>query len=287
MIDLHLHTTASDGLCEPDELVRLAHQAGIRTLSVTDHDTLHATEAVAACAARCQVEAIPGIEITAVQDDRDVHVLGYFLDAGSAELTKFLQTQRQDRLRRVEVMAERLAQLGFAVDVQAVLQTARQHPGRSVGRPQVARALVRAGHVATVREAFDRLLAAGRPAFIARRGASPASVIGIIRRAGGIASLAHPGLLGRDDLIPELARAGLGALEAYHSRHDGGVRRRYIALANTHDLALSGGSDFHGETTKGGPSLGRSTLPPEDFDKLRALLDRDQHAPSSSPEPAP
>lgn len=273
MIDLHLHTTASDGLHEPDVLVGLAHEAGIRTLSVTDHDTMDATATVATAASERGMEAIPGIEITAVHDDRDVHVLGYFLEAQSPELTRFLRAQREDRVRRVEEMSEKLARLGVPIDEQAVIRKARLHPGRSVGRPVVARALVRAGHVASVQQAFDRLLGAGLPAFVARRGASPADVIGIIRRAGGVASLAHPGVLGRDDLIPELARAGLGALEAYHSEHDDALRRRYVTLANARDLAISGGSDFHGQSAKGGAALGRSTLPPDEFARLRALAD--------------
>ena len=143
---------------------------------------------------------MPGIEITAVHDGRDVHVLGYFIEREDAALAEFLERQRADRVRRVGAMADKLADLGKPVDRDALL--AARPGGKSLGRPLVAQALVKAGHVADTRQAFDQLIGEGKPAFVPRCGPSPADVIGIINRAGGIASLAHPGLLKRDDLIP-------------------------------------------------------------------------------------
>jgi predicted metal-dependent phosphoesterase TrpH len=272
VIDLHLHTTASDGLCEPSVLVDLAWRAGIRTLSVTDHDTVAGLPEVESAAAIAGIAVVSGIEITAVHDGRDVHVLGYFIDRADASLAAFLEKQRADRIRRVEVMADRLAEMGKPVDRQALATPTR---GRSIGRPMVARALVKAGHVVDAREAFDRLIGEGRPAFVPRVGPSPSDVVTIISKAGGIASLAHPGLLRRDDLIPGLVEAGLTAIEAFHSDHDSPTTDHYLALADRHDILVSGGSDYHGEKERRRAAFGSVGLPRDRFDRLAARAKRE------------
>lgn len=270
MIDLHLHTTASDGLCEPAALVDLAWRAGIRTMSVTDHDTVAALSDVESAAAASGIAFVSGIEITAVHDGCDVHVLGYFIARDDSALAAFLERQRADRVRRVGAMAEKLAGLGKPVDRDALL--APLPSGRSIGRPSVAKALVKAGHVADTRQAFDQLIGQGRPAFIPRCGPCPADVIGIINRAGGIASLAHPGLLRRDDLIPEMIDAGLTAVEAFHSEHDAPTTKRYLAFAERHGILVSGGSDYHGEKERRKAAFGTVGLPLERFELLRARV---------------
>ena len=274
MIDLHLHTTASDGRCEPVELVRRAWGAGIHVLSVADHDTVAALPEIASVAATYGIESIPGIEITAVVGERDVHMLGYFFDPDSPVLTKFLEDQRADRVRRVREMADKLASLGKPIDVERLTQPSATKPGRSVGRPLVAWALVRAGHVADVRQAFDQLIGEGRPAYVARHGRTPADVLDIIHESGGIASLAHPGLLGHDELIPDLARHGLTAIEAYHSDHDTTATGHYLAVAAQYGLAVTGGSDYHGDAGHRRDGLGVVELPEEHY---RVLLDRAKH----------
>jgi predicted metal-dependent phosphoesterase TrpH len=268
VIDLHLHTTASDGLCEPAELVDRAWRAGIRTLSVTDHDTVAALSEVERAAVASGLAFVPGIEITAVHDGRDVHVLGYFIDREDEALAGFLEQQRADRVRRVREMADKLEGMGKPVDRDALLGT--QPSGTSLGRPMVAKALVKAGHVVDTRQAFDQLIGQGRPAFIPRRGPSPADVIDIIGRARGVASLAHPGLLKRDDLIPGMIAAGLTAVEAFHSEHDGPTVERYLAFAERHGLLVSGGSDYHGEMERRKAAFGSVGLPPERFERLKA-----------------
>jgi len=266
VIDLHLHTTASDGLCEPAALVSLAWRAGIRTMSVTDHDTVTALTEVESAAASSGISFVPGIEITAVHDGRDVHVLGYFIDRADPALAAFLEQQRADRIRRIGVIADRLAGMGKAVDRDALL--APRPGGRSIGRPMVAKALVRAGHVADVRQAFDQFIGEGKPAFVPRAGPGPASVIAIINRARGLASLAHPGLLKRDDLIPAMVDAGLAAVEAFHSEHDAATTEHYLALAERHGILVSGGSDYHGEKERRRAAFGSVGLPPEWFERL-------------------
>ena len=273
MIDLHLHTTASDGLFDPAVLVDLAWRAGIRTMSVTDHDTVAALPEVESAAVASRIAFVPGIEITAVHDGRDVHVLGYFIERDDAELAGFLERQRADRVRRVGEMAEKLASMGKPVDREALL--APLPHGRSLGRPSVAKALVKAGHVADSRQAFDQLIGEGRPAFIPRRGPCPADVIGIINRAGGIASLAHPGLLKRDDLIPDMIDAGLTAVEAFHSEHDEITTQRYLAFAERHAILVSGGSDYHGERERRKAAFGTVGLPSDRFERLKARVTRE------------
>ena len=266
MIDLHLHTTASDGTLTPSELVFRARDAGLAIISITDHDTTAGSDAARAVARDAGLQLIPGIEISAVADGRDVHVLGYFIDTASASLRAFLDRQREDRIRRVVGMRERLSALGCPIDVAPILAAAAR--GQSVGRPQIAAALVDAGHVRTRDEAFERFLEFGGAAYVPRVGASPEAVVAIVHAAGGIASLAHPGIGPRDHLIAPLAAAGLDAVEAGHSDHDAATQVRYRALAADLGLLVTAGSDFHGETGHRVSRLGTVTLPPEDFEKL-------------------
>ena len=274
-VDLHLHTTASDGRCTPRELVARAAEAGVTVIAVTDHDTTAGVPEAQAAAAELGIEAWAGIEVTAVQNGRDVHVLGYFLEPSEPRLLAFLAAQRSTRVNRVHAIAARLADLGAPIDVAAILDEAARNPGRSIGRPQLARALQRAGHVRDTQEAFDRFLAAGGPAFVERPGEPPETVVEIIHRAGGLASLAHPIRTGIDERIPALAAAGLDGLEVYHSDHDADAVRRYREMATHLRLLMTGGSDFHGDPGHG-LEPGASTLPPEEWQRLHAA--RGRHA---------
>jgi 3',5'-nucleoside bisphosphate phosphatase len=269
LIDLHTHTTASDGRCTPAELVARAAAAGVDVLSVTDHDTTAAVGAAAAACAAAGIEFVPGIEITAVVEGRDVHVLGYFIDPDSAALSAFLAEQRRRRLDRIRQIVDRLAALGIVLDADAVLRPGREDSSKAAGRPWVARALVAGGHVADTREAFDRFLAVGQSAFVPRVGPSPADVFARIHASGGLASLAHPGLTKRDEMIPEFARLGLDALEVHHSKHTVDEVARYLVMADHEKLAVTGGSDFHGDASHdiGGP--GCASLPRDAFQALK------------------
>ncbi len=268
MIDLHTHTTASDGRCKPPELVDRARRAGVRVLSVTDHDTVAGCgEASESCAA-AGIQFVPGIEITAVRDGVDVHTLGYFLDVGSPALKTFLAEQRQHRIIRLREMVDRLGELGIVLDADVILQPAIDDRAKAVGRPWIARALVTGGHVATVNEAFERWLATGRPAFIPRVGPTVNEVIARIHDAGGVASIAHPGLLQRDEWLPEFVESGLDAIEAYHTDHTADVTARYLDLADHLGLAVSGGSDYHADDVHGGSAPGSVSLPQDAFERL-------------------
>lgn len=273
MIDLHLHTTASDGRLRPLALVALAADVGLRVVSVTDHDTVAGLAEAREAADAHGLRLISGIEITAVDSGRDIHVLGYFFDAADADLLGFLEAQRAARIERVREIALRLQSLDCAIDLDALLAATPSASGRSVGRPLVADALVAAGHAVDRRDAFDRLLGDSRPAFVPRCGPDVARVVEAIARAGGVASLAHPGLVGVDDRIPGYAASGLLAIEARHRDHSPSDEARYRRLAATLDLAVSGGSDFHGEHDSRDGTVSRPgsvTLSADDFAALEA-----------------
>jgi hypothetical protein len=267
-IDLHLHTTASDGRCTPRELVERAARAGVSVMAATDHDTTAAVAEVRAAAHEHGIQVVNGIEITAVDNQRDIHVLGYFLNPEDEALGSFLLTQRAARVARVEAIGSRLSALGVPIAVEPLLLQATAENGRSIGRPQVARAMVDAGHVLNVQEAFDGWLAHGRPGFVPREGASSEAVIQVIHGAGGIASLAHPGKLGLDQRLKALAHAGLDAVEVFHPDHDAALVEQYRALARELRLLITGGSDFHGDPAHGREPGGVS-LPAAEFERLR------------------
>lgn len=268
MIDLHLHSTASDGRCTPRELVARAAAAGVLVMAVTDHDTTAALAEVREAAHESGLQTISGIEITAVEEGRDIHMLGYLFDPSNAALGTLLQTSRQARIARVEAIGAQLASLGVAVDLTALLRQATLESGRSVGRPQVAQALVDAGHVVDIQEAFDRWLANGRPGCVSREGPTTETVIEVIHKAGGVASLAHPGKLGLSGRIPALAAVGLDAIEAFHPDHNASLVDQYVDIARELNLLMTGGSDFHGDPAHG-RAPGAVTLPAAEFARLR------------------
>jgi 3',5'-nucleoside bisphosphate phosphatase len=267
MTDLHTHTTASDGRDEPDQLIDRAIAAGLRRIAITDHDTMSGVARAKAAAASAGITLIPGIEITAVERDRDMHVLGYFLDADHPRLDAFLRAQRADRVRRIREMADRLVASGFHIDVERLLASADRDESRAVGRPLLARALVAAGYATDTNDAFARLLGRGGPAYVPRIGAPTTDVIAIIHESGGVASLAHPGKTNRDDLIRPLADAGLDAIEVRHPDHTPEAEARYRAIALELGLLVTAGSDYHG-SIEHGAALGHATMAEEEFEAL-------------------
>jgi hypothetical protein len=268
MIDLHLHTTASDGRCTPEELVQRAHAAGIRTMSVTDHDTMAAVAPATRAASDLGMTVIPGIEITSVHRGKDVHVLAYLLSESAPGLQELLTTQRRQRVERAIEIGERLAALGVPIDVQPLIDAASAPGGKAIARPQIAQALIAAGHVGSVAEAFDRYLGEDSPAYVPHRGASPAEVVGLVVSRGGVASLAHPGYRPQDEIIPGLVEAGLQAIEVFHSSHDATAQAHYLDVARQHRLLITGGSDYHGPGTRREEFFGVVNLPQQHLDAL-------------------
>ena len=229
------------------------------------------TAAAAAAASKLGLYFLPGIEVTAVIDGRDVHVLGYFLDISPPSLDLFLRAQRDDRIARARAMAEKLKALGMPIPIDSIVESTRAKK-QSLARPLLARALADAGYVNGLKEAFDRWIGDRGPAYVSRKGSSPEDVVRLISRAGGISSLAHPGLLKRDDLVPSLKRAGLAALEVYHPDHHRSKQAHYRKLANRWKLLMTGGSDFHGDDHHRASSFGSVGLPDKEFRLLAERL---------------
>jgi hypothetical protein len=270
VIDLHLHTTASDGRSSPAALVAEVRAAGITAFAVTDHDTVAALAEVRALAGREGLEFIGGIEISAVRRGDDVHVLGYGFDEESPRLLEFLRAQRADRLARAAEMGRRLAELGLRIDVDAVVGDAGRHGARSIGRPALADALVRGGYVASRKEAFDRFLGRERPAYVPRPSPSPREAVQVLVEAGALTSIAHPGLMKHDDFLERLPGAGLAALEVYHPDHDAARRAKYGDMATRLGLLRTGGSDYHGPDHGRDRPLGKARLPRVHYERLLA-----------------
>lgn len=279
MIDLHLHTTASDGRCSPADLVARVHAAGVTTFAVTDHDTVAALAEARVHADRLQLTLVDGVEVTAVWQGRDVHVLGYWVDPAHPPLLAFLTEQRERRVARVRAIGAALSDLGAVVDLEPLLDQVGARAGAAVGRPGVAQALVAAGHASSVQDAFDRLLGEDCPAYVARSGVPPNEVCAMIHAAGGVASLAHPGVTRRDDCLEQWASDGLDALEAYHSDHSKAEQTLYLERARQLGLAVSGGSDFHGDDPMSHRSrrvIGGVALPEPAWHGLLARVPRRQ-----------
>lgn len=275
MIDLHLHTTASDGRSTPEALIAEVSRAGCHTIAVTDHDTTDGLTAARRAAEAAGLTFFDGIEMTAVDEGRDVHILGYFFDPGHAGLATFLAAQRARRRERLVAMADQLARAGAPVEVETVLALAP--PGKSLGRPALAQALVAAGFVRDVAEAFDRYLAEGRPGYASRDGASPALIVEQIRAAGGVASMAHPGKLKKDEIIGPMVEAGLAAIEVFHPDHAPEDRARYQQIAARFGLLITGGSDYHGPGSGRSDGLGVVSLPGDALAAVLAHVERLRH----------
>lgn len=267
-IDLHLHTTASDGLLAPSALIQAARTANVEVLSVTDHDTVDGLEEARGAADAAGLVFVSGIELSAYWRSVEFHILGYFIDPANPGLRAFLDVTREARRTRLQAMLTRLHAMGMRVPADDVLARA---PNGNVGRPHLARAMVERGFVGSADEAFDRYLGTNRPAYVPRPDVSVAEAIGVIRKAGGIASLAHPGLHNRDEAISDLMAAGLTAIEVYHPKHAFGRARRYRGVAKQHGLLISGGSDFHGIDEGDHASVpGLPCLPEADYEQLLA-----------------
>ncbi|MGH7355473.1 MAG: PHP domain-containing protein [Candidatus Rokuibacteriota bacterium] len=243
-VDLHSHTTASDGILAPRELVRLAARRGVSVLAITDHDSTEAlAEAMDEARAHAGMTIVPGLEINCDVERGEVHVLGYCVDWRAEWFQAFLAEQRRERAARVERICSRLAELGVPVTPAEVFEIVKEG---SPGRPHVAQAMVNRGYVKSIREAFDRYLRAGGPAHVPRKRLTPAEAVGIIRRARGVPVLAHPGLGDHDALIPDLVAAGLMGIECWYNEHSASQTAKYLELCRRHGLVATGGSDYHG-----------------------------------------
>jgi len=265
-LDLHTHSTASDGTLAPAALIAAAKDAGLDAISLCDHDSVAGTAEALSAGREYGITVIPGVELSAETGGISVHILGYFIDHTDPDLERLLGSLRDVRLERARAIVQVLAQGGYDLKLEDVLSFT---DGGSVGRAHVAMALVDAGHVPTVGAAFSRMLGRGRPFYVPKPVAEPEAVIETIRGAGGLAVLAHPGVSGTGHLIAQLQDAGLEGIEAYHAQHSSDERLHYATIAAERGLIVTGGSDFH-VAGEGRAKLGDGGLPAE---ALSALLD--------------
>ena len=271
--DLQLHSTASDGSDSPSEVVRRAARKGFAAIALTDHDTMEGVPEAAAEAAALGLELIPACELSTLDDnERQIDMLAYGIDVGDAEFQETLNTIRSGRLGRAYLMVQRLNELGHAVSWERVQAIAG---GENIGRPHVARAMVEAGVVPAIKDAFtaEFILDGGR-CYVQRVKISPTEAIDQIHRAGGVAVAAHPGRTGlSDDEVATLAAAGLDGVEVHYPRHSRAETARFLELAGRHNLLVTGGSDDHGDINEG-RLMGRIRLPWPHVERLKEAVQR-------------
>jgi predicted metal-dependent phosphoesterase TrpH len=267
--DLHLHTYFSDGTFSPEELVGHGHRLGFAALALTDHDSVEGCPRMAAACEAAGIFFIPGTELTAEHNDTEIHILGYFVDTQNEKFLSDIARFQAVRQNRIREMVARLNELNVPLEVETVFALANC---KSPGRPHVARALVKAGLVANLDEAFERFLKKSRPAWVPKAKMSALEAIELIHRAGGLAVVAHPGLNRTDDVIPALVEAGLDGIECFHTKHSTTTSERYLEMADKFHLLITGGSDCHG-FSKGKPLIGTVKLPYEHVEKLKAKVE--------------
>jgi predicted metal-dependent phosphoesterase TrpH len=269
LADLHTHTTHSDGHHPPFELLRKAKEAGVSILGISDHDSVGALDEAMEIGRTLGIEVVPGMELSASSPDGEIHVLGYFMDYHSPELTEALAIFRKKRLDRVERIVGKLNRMKIPLTVESVLAEAT---GDSVGRPHIANALVNNGHAATYHQAFNKYIGDGRPAFEKKAEFSPEDTIRLIADAGGLSFLAHPGRSVDEKLLHHLIKSGLDGIEVYHPSHTPELVSYYRGIVNEYFLLESGGSDYHGGMKNDDHLLGRIGVPIEAVEIMRRRL---------------
>ncbi|MBI2093476.1 MAG: PHP domain-containing protein [Candidatus Omnitrophica bacterium] len=257
LADLHTHTYFSDGTESPARVVEMAKAAGLAAIAITDHDNIDAFPVALPIAQQLGIELLVGIEMSASYDGLEVHLLSYGFDRENVVLQKHLSEQKARRVERVHTMVKRLQAVGCQIEAEEVFAIAG---AGTVGRPHVARVLLKHGYISRLSEAFSRYIGPDNPGFVPGSPLAPKEVIRVIRAANGIPVLAHPIFLKRDQLIATFVEQGLGGLEVFHSNHPPDAVARYNKLANRLGLLKTGGSDFHGDTKEGLP-IGTSAIP--------------------------
>jgi len=256
--DLHTHTFYSDGTRSPQELIKLAQEKGIRILGITDHDEIAGIEEAIEFASKVGIEIVPGVELSTIYDEIDVHILGYMIDYKSRELKDFLQYIKDVRGKRAYKILEKLKE--FNIDIP--LNILKKYAGYgAIGRPHIARAMKELGYVNDISEAFDKYIGYDKPAYVPKFKLSIPEVIDLIHKYGGVAILAHPDLIKdkKEEIIKKTLEWGIDGFEIWHPDNGAETREYIMKLAGNHNLVLTGGSDFHGEN-KIGYELGTPVL---------------------------
>lgn len=268
--DLHLHTLFSDGTDTPEGLIEAAEKAGLSCIAVADHDTVLGIAPALESAKSKEIEVLPAIELTTEYDGLEIHILGYLFDYKNKGLIKKLALLKKNRIERIYKILDKLKNIGLRLKAEAVFELA---PLGTVGRLHIARAMVKAGLVASVAEAFARFIGDKCPANVLGFRLSPQEAIKLIKDTGGIAVLAHPYTINREDLIPRIIRYGIMGLEAYYPEHSPQMVNAYLDLAKEYNLLVTGGSDCHG-SAKPQVKIGSVKIPYELVEKLKAAKEK-------------
>ncbi len=267
-VDLHIHTTNSDGFYSPKEIIEKAAKAHLDIISITDHDNLSGIQEAAAFGAEAGIEVIPGLEISSDIRDKEVHILGYFIELDSEELERYLSFFREERIKRAVRIVRKLNSLGLPVSFEEVLIHAKHS---AIGRPHIAQKMVEKGLVSNYYEAFNKYIGNGCPAYEKKVHISPHSAFKIISDAGGLSFIAHPGNM-PEDILKELIDSGVDGIEVTHPSHNAQQEKFYRGIVNEYFLLESGGSDFHGGKRDDEKNFGKYTIPSSSVDAMRKRL---------------
>lgn len=263
--DLHIHTTASDGLMNPDEVVRWSSIKRLAAIGITDHDTINGISLAINASSKYKVEIVPGIELSTSLDGEEIHILGYFIDYKKAWFLDILKKIQNSRFERAEKIVYKLNHMGIDVTLEQVINMAG---GAAIGRPHIARAMIEKGYAGSIKEAFKFYIGKDCPAYAERYKLSCGEAIDIIKEIGGISVLAHPGLIKRKANIEKVIALGIEGIEVYHTKHDDGAVKNALDIASSRKLLITGGSDCHGIKRNNEPILGNCTV---DYKYVRML----------------
>ena len=268
-VDLHLHTTYSDGALSPRELVERARLARLTTISVTDHDHVGAIDEAGELGKSSGIEVIPGVELSTMVDEQDIHILGYLFDPGNPALLDFLAMFRKERVKRAERIVEKLNALNIPLKIESVLEQAGEG---AVGRPHIAIALVEAGLTESYHEAFARYIGTGKPAYEKKHPVAPQEAFELLATAGGLSFIAHPGPAIDERILLKLIHDGVDGIEVVHPSLSPERSAYYRGIAAEYFLLVCGGSDYHGGRRNDEDAIGRFTISPVDVEMMRRRL---------------
>lgn len=268
--DLHVHTNHSDGLFSPEEVVDLAASHNLQGIAITDHDSVTAIELAIIHSKRYNdFMVIPGIEISCVHNDEEVHLLGYFIDYNDSNIVNLTKILKSSRLNRGLKMVKKVNELGLNLSIEEVKDLSGE---KYIGRPHIARAMIKRGYVTSISEAFDKYLNRGMPAYVERYKISIGETISLIKDIGGISVLAHPGLLKDKDIINYCIELGIDGIECIHSKHSQSDTFILLNIAEKNELIITGGSDFHGDMVNDNLLLGKYYININNIPELRRRI---------------
>lgn len=266
--DLHTHTTASDGLMSPQEVVRWASIKRLKAVGITDHDTVNGIVPAIEASEKYDVEVVPGIELSTLYEKEEIHILGYYIDYKAEWFLDTLRKIQNSRFERAERIVGKLQGLGVDITLEQVKDIAEDG---AIGRPHIARAMINKGYITNIKDAFRGYIGKGGPAYVDRYKLECAEAVEMIRKLGGVSILAHPGLIKSKEYIGKLLDLGIDGIEAYHSKHDEDTIRYALTIAQSRKLLITGGSDCHGIMLNNEPIIGNYSV---DYKYVQMLKDK-------------